>query len=373
MTKTPIRLIDLFRYYKSAPHQNAALQELEAQILKAAPDVFNREQAWYSTWSSTVPDKTKDSPNSWDGVIQAAKRAGAKYPECVAAQWALESGWGKHTSAKNNFFGLKGDGEEVATMEFINGEWIQITDSFINFPTLNACVEYLVNRWYKNYKAYQGINRAASAEECAKLLVREGYATDPEYAEKLIRLMRDQGLQSADERILEVPYEYQLDNKSGTGYRECFSSTCAMIAKYYGKVNSDDQYNAIRAKYGDSTSSDAQVAALRALGLNAQFVTNGTAKMLEEEINNNRPVAVGWLHYGSASAPSGGGHWTCCIGYTAKSFVFNDPNGEADMANGGYVDSSPTAGKRIEYSRNNWLKRWEVDGNATGWAILVKP
>ena len=146
-----------------------------------------------------------------------------------------------------------------------------------------------------------------------------------------------------------------------------------MIAKYYCKVNSDDQDNAIRAKYGDSTSSDAQVATLRALGLNAQFVTNGTAKMLEEEINNNHPVAVGWLHYGSASAPSGGGHWTCCIGYTTDSFVFNDPNGEADMANGGYINSSPTAGKRIEYSRNNWLKRWEVDGNATGWAILVKP
>ena len=99
MSKTPIRLIDLFRYYKGVPHQNAALQELEAQILKASPDVFNRDQNWYNTWSSTVSDKADGSPNSWDGVIGAAKRAGAKYPECVAAQWALESGWGKHTSS----------------------------------------------------------------------------------------------------------------------------------------------------------------------------------------------------------------------------------------------------------------------------------
>jgi GH24 family phage-related lysozyme (muramidase) len=38
--------------------------------------------------------------------------------------------------------------------------------------------------------------------------------------------------------LLKVPYEYQNDNASGTGYRECFSSSCAMIAKYYGKVKS---------------------------------------------------------------------------------------------------------------------------------------
>lgn len=373
MTKTPIRLIDLFRYYKGAPHQNAALQELEAQILKADSKVFNRDQAWYNTWSSTVPDKAEDSPNSWEGVIQAAKRAGAKYSECVAAQWALESGWGKHTAAKNNFFGLKGDGASVSTMEYLNGQWVEIKDSFINFPTLNKCIEYLVTRWYKDFDGYRGVNRASDAYECAKLLVKEGYATDPNYAEKLIRLMKDQGSHVTNERILDVPYEYQLDNKSGTGYRECFSSTCSMIAKYYGKVHSDDQYNAIRAKYGDTTSPDAQVLALRALGLNAQFVTNGTAEMLEDEINNNRPVAVGWLHHGSAAAPSGGGHWSCCIGYTAEAFVFNDPNGEADVVNGGYVNNSAIAGKRVQYSRNNWLRRWEVDGNGTGWAILVKP
>jgi hypothetical protein len=49
--------------------------------------------------------------------------------------------------------------------------------------------------------------------------------------------------------LLPVPYEYQNDNASGTGYRECFSSSCAMIARYHGKVKNDDEYNAIRAKY----------------------------------------------------------------------------------------------------------------------------
>ena len=42
------------------------------------------------------------------GCWRWRKKAGAKYPEkLVAAQWALESGWGEHNSGHNNFFGIK--------------------------------------------------------------------------------------------------------------------------------------------------------------------------------------------------------------------------------------------------------------------------
>ena len=60
MTMTPIRLLDLFRYYKQKGHQTAALQELESAILKKAPDVFNRDQPWYQTWSTPVAEKAPD-------------------------------------------------------------------------------------------------------------------------------------------------------------------------------------------------------------------------------------------------------------------------------------------------------------------------
>jgi hypothetical protein len=53
--------------------------------------------------------------------------------------------------------------------------------------------------------------------------------------------------------------------------------------------------------------------------------------------------------------------------------VFNDPNGEADMTNGGYVSNSASRGAGVKYSKKSWLRRWEVDGPDTGWAILVKP
>jgi GH24 family phage-related lysozyme (muramidase) len=46
-----VKLTDLFRYYKhGTPHQMAAISELEAELLKVAPELFNKDQPWYKTW-----------------------------------------------------------------------------------------------------------------------------------------------------------------------------------------------------------------------------------------------------------------------------------------------------------------------------------
>ena len=170
---------------------------------------------------------------------------------------------------------------------------------------------------------------------------------------------------------LKVAYESQNDNASGTGYRECFSSSCAMLARYYGKVNNDNEYNNIRARYGDTTSSEAQLRALRSLGLRADFHTNGKLSLIQHEIDSLRPVAVGWLHHGPSYAPSGGGHWSVIIGYDDNATIHNDPNGEADLANGGYLSNRNGASQR--YSHKNWLPRWEVEGLGTGWFLTCGP
>jgi GH24 family phage-related lysozyme (muramidase) len=51
VAKAPIKPSDLFRYWKGLPHQMAAIVELEAELLKVAPDLFNRDQSWFQTWS----------------------------------------------------------------------------------------------------------------------------------------------------------------------------------------------------------------------------------------------------------------------------------------------------------------------------------
>lgn len=352
----------------------AAITELEQAIIKANPDILGRDQGWFKTWS--VAGKQTTFENTWEGVLEAARVAGAKFPELVSAQWALESSYGKLVSGRNNFFGLKGTGSATKTQEFINNQWISITDSFIDFPDLLSCVIYLVDHWYKDYKQYKGCNGATTREEAAKWLVKEGYATDPNYAGKLIALMDQHAGTNPPvkpkEKILKVAYEYQLGPDDGaTGYRQCFSSSCAMVARYYGKISGDYEYNKLRARFGDTTDPKAQIAALKALGLTATFEMDGTAEDLENEITNGHPVPVGWLHHGTAANPAGSGHWSVVIGFTPTHFIFNDPNGEANLVNGGYVSNK--GGAKIPYSRKNWLPRWLVDGTDTGWFVRVRP
>ena len=134
--------------------------------------------------------KPKTYPNTWEGVEQAAKDAGAKHVPLVAAQWALESGFGKHAPGPN-YFGLKGTGKGRKTKEFVDGKWVTITDEFLEFPDLGACVQHLVTRWYKDWDQYEGVDRAPTSEAGAKELVKQGYATDPQYAQKLIKLLEE--------------------------------------------------------------------------------------------------------------------------------------------------------------------------------------
>ena len=234
-----ITLQQLFRYYRSEPHQAAAINLLEQDLASNGyATAMRRDRPWFEAWSQA--GKQTDIPNTWLGVLETARVAGAKYPELVAAQWALESSWGKHTAAPHNYFGLKGKGSTANTQEFVNGKWITITDSFINFPDIESCITYLVGHWYKDYNQYQGVNRAINRNEAARLLVQEGYATDPTYADKLIALMDQQAPLSkkldapTDNNLLErVPYFSQRDSQvKGQANRMCFSSSCAMLAAY---------------------------------------------------------------------------------------------------------------------------------------------
>lgn len=172
-------------------------------------------------------------------------------------------------------------------------------------------------------------------------------------------------------QVLKVAYESQLDNSGGEGYRECFSSSCGMIARFWlpERIPSDDAYNRMRRGHGDTTDAQAQLSTLRSLGLQADFHTNGTPAKLKAEIDAGRPVAVGWLHHGPASNPSGGGHWTVVIGYDSSSWIMHDPNGEANLAGGGYTGNRN--GKALRYSATNWNRRWMPNGEG-GWFLTCR-
>ena len=119
-------------------------------------------------------------------VYAAARAAGAKFPLLVVAQWAVESARGTALSGRENYFGLKGKGTLKTTDEFVNGKRITIEDQFIDFSSIEECITYLVDRWYKDFKGYRGANNEETLEAAARMLQAAGYATDPGYANKLI-------------------------------------------------------------------------------------------------------------------------------------------------------------------------------------------
>ena len=143
---------------------------------------------------------------------------------------------------------------------------------------------------------------------------------------------------------LPVPYLSQNDSATGQGSRMCFASTCAMAAAFLkpgcfkGSGQPDDQYLALVQRPGDTTDATAQVATLQSLGLHARFRTDGRIEHLVEQINRRVPYPVGGLHKGSASAPSGGGHWSLVIS--------------------GYVRTAIGSGQALRYSESNWGHRW---------------
>lgn len=364
----------------------------------------------------------------WNTIYGYAKVAGAKYPQVVAAQFMLESGGGKHMSGKNNPYGLKGrPGTPVQTQEWDGSKFVTIDDYFKDFGSIEEATKYLVDRWYRNYSTYWGVNNSNSPEECARMLVQEKYATDPNYAELLIKIMAEhEGAKSFLEQAalyyneeqhqkdawkaleakldavtlenfrtayrgaqkpvegppktkgfpLAVPYFTQTDSRvNGQSERMCFSSSMAMAIEYLDPEalrGDDDDYLRIVLQHGDTVSSEAQIKAARSLGMDCEFRMDGKAKDLEAQLDKGFPVPIGILHHGPVSKPSGGGHYICLIGYNDTHFMVHDPMGDLDLVNGGYPASGRGKGAGLKYTKKNLLKRWNIASNSDGWYVKFK-
>jgi hypothetical protein len=174
---------------------------------------------------------------------------------------------------------------------------------------------------------------------------------------------------------LRVPYFSQRDSQTEHALRMCFSSSCAMLLETLrpGTLqgpNGDDAYLGRVLRYGDTTDAQSQIKALQSFGIEASLVPNASWKTIEGQIDRGIPVPLGILHKGPVTAPTGGGHWICAIGYTDDAIIVHDPFGDLDLVAGVYRNNW---GARLRYSRQNLGQRWMVEGPATGWAIVAQP
>jgi flagellum-specific peptidoglycan hydrolase FlgJ len=141
-------------------------------------------------------------PNNYiTPAIQGAQKVYSDNPvmsQIAAAQAILESNLGNKPSGlaqQNNFFGIKGNGTagsvNMGTKEFVNGRMINTKAGFAK----NATPEdsFTQHRDLMQRDRYKAVREATTFEDAANALYRAGYATDPNYAKKLIKI-RDQYL-----------------------------------------------------------------------------------------------------------------------------------------------------------------------------------
>jgi hypothetical protein len=139
--------------------------------------------------SGPLPTTVGTGPEGWLQVYALAKAAGDKFPEVTASQWALESGWGKSMSGKNNPFGQKAGSQEpgtvVSTREVVNGRSVMMNQKFKDYSSSLEAVAEHVKRWSPKY------SNAKTSDEAISMIARS-YATDPTYARTVSQIIRQQ-------------------------------------------------------------------------------------------------------------------------------------------------------------------------------------
>jgi flagellar protein FlgJ len=148
------------------------------------------------------PDHVQAFQDKLAAHANEASRATGIPAKFMLGQAALETGWGKREirgadgSASHNLFGIKATGNwtgrtvEVATTEYVNGvpqkkmekfrAYDSYADSFRDYASL-----------LKNNPRYQNVIAGGKdATAFAQGLQAAGYATDPNYAAKLARIIK---------------------------------------------------------------------------------------------------------------------------------------------------------------------------------------
>jgi len=117
------------------------------------------------------------------------------------AQAALESGWGQReiptADGKQSFnlFGIKAGGSwsgpttDITTTEYTNGVAKKVQASFRVYGSyVEAITDYV--KLLTNNPRYAQVTAAGTPEQAAHALQAAGYATDPNYASKLVNVIQ---------------------------------------------------------------------------------------------------------------------------------------------------------------------------------------
>lgn len=149
----------------------------------------------------------------------ACSRASGFPPGITVAQAALESNWGQSRLSRDahNYFGIKahGDHARVAypTLEHIHGRDLRVSAEFARYDSMEECFADR-DRLIATAPCYAGARACGGDPEAFARALAAHWATDPHYADKLLRVHRDNRLNELDSRSPEPAITGSPDSKT---------------------------------------------------------------------------------------------------------------------------------------------------------------
>ena len=137
----------------------------------------------------------------------AAARVSSKnsglLPGVTVAQAALESAWGNSELSRqaNNYFGIKAHGKhavlEMPTTEVINGVAQKVTARFASYRNMAECFACRDQLIVRGAVYAEARTNAHDPERFVRAFARH-WATDPNYAEKILKIYHEYDLSKLD-------------------------------------------------------------------------------------------------------------------------------------------------------------------------------
>lgn len=144
-------------------------------------------------------------------LFKGAKEGYEKYnilPSLAISQGILESNWGKKHIA-NNLFGIKAgsnwDGKVAVrkTKEWDGNKYVTKEEKFRAYDSFEDSIKDYTELIGKA-KRYEKVRKAKDYKEACRFIYECGYATDPKYPQKLIKIIEDNKLYEYDDKVKSV-------------------------------------------------------------------------------------------------------------------------------------------------------------------------
>jgi flagellum-specific peptidoglycan hydrolase FlgJ len=127
-------------------------------------------------------------------------------PSLVAAQACVESYYGTEVSGSYNYFGIKGAGTDVPTEEWDGSEYVETSAEFSDYNSMaNAFLRY--GEFMTDGSRYDNVIGNTNWYSAAEDVAADGWATSPTYAQALIAVIEEYGLNSWDQEAMNE-YDY---------------------------------------------------------------------------------------------------------------------------------------------------------------------